>query len=101
MFDIINTKEFKSRIKTYTMDEFSDLIKILNYELPKFLIDEILRKKFYGLLSLVNLSQKQQMRLVKINPYFIQYIKDPDLEVINYIKQTDENALQFMVGNEL
>ena len=100
-YDIINSEELKSKIDSYDATGFYKLIMIVGRDLPKFVLDAILKKKCYDVFQVVNLPDKYQMRLVKMNPYFIQYISNPSQQVLDYVEKTDKDALQYKIGNEI
>ena len=52
--------------------------------------------KFWDALYYLNIPPKIQMRLVKKNPYFIQYIKNPSDSAINMAKKKVDNIDQFI-----
>lgn len=52
--------------------------------------------KFWDALYYLNIPPKIQMRLVKKNPYFIQYIKNPTDSAINMAKKKVDNIDQFI-----
>lgn len=99
--DIVNSNEFKEEMKTFNENKFFLLIKFLSGNLPKFVLDEIYKKKFFNVFSVVSIPTNYQMKLVKQNPYYLQYIFNPSQKVIDYVKNKDEKALEYMLGDEL
>lgn len=53
-------------------------------------------QRYWDLLYYLKMPVKIQMKMVRKNPYFIQYIKNPDQSVINYAKKKVDNIEQFI-----
>ena len=99
--DIVNSKEFKETMKSFDERKYFLLVKFLKGDLPKFVLDEIYKHKFFNVFSVIQLPTNYQMKLVKQNPYYIQYIFNPSQKVVDYVKNKDENALEYMLGDKL
>ena len=102
LYDVYNTKEFKS-IKSISANQLARLLNNVRDKLPQEVVDmyfKILMKpqNIHYFSWIDEIPTNIQRKLVRKNPYNIQYIKNPDPAVANWVKSKEPEAEQYMLG---
>ena len=71
----------------------------INVSLDNKLFAVIADNNIEAMYTLKDIPVNIQRRMIRKNPYNIQYIRYPDKVIIDYLKKTTPDALDYMVGD--
>ena len=103
-FNVIDSDYFKKDLKNNKNEDknkFYKNILFLCNRMTSDITDVFYKNNMYSYLSIIDdMPTSMQMKLVKKNPYNIQYIKHPSEKVLNYVKKKEPDALEYVLGEE-
>ena len=103
-FNIMDTKYFKEALnsnKNKNKEKLYKNILFLCDRLSDDVIKMFYKNDMYSYLSMADeIPTSIQMKMVKKNPYNIQYIKHPSEKTLNYVEKKEPDALEYVLGEE-
>lgn len=100
--DILNTEVFKKELNAKVKNnDVIDFDKILNIttNLPTYIWNILLNNKYIHYTSMIeNIPEKYQLKMVKKDPYNIQYINTPSEKVIKSCEKLIPNIKNYIRG---